>query len=348
MSNIITVRDIETVTTEIKTIRRQAQQVMLLSAIEIGRRLAEAKEMLPHGEWGKWLAESVDYSQSTADNLLRIYKEYGSQQESLFDNFANSEALTKLSYTQALALLAVPAEEREDFVRENHVEEMSTRELQQAIRERDQARTQLEETQGNLRETEQLAEENLALAKSAKEEAAAAQRTREELEAKLRNASTAQQTAEDKVCKLQADLKKAKEAAKQAKDQLAEAKAHPEIPTSVMEQMRAEVAQQAAEDATADLKKQLTEANHVAEDAKKAKRQAEEALANAQKQVKLQSPEVAVFGSMFEELQATMNRINGHRLKSIQTNPEAAAGMQRALQAVYAKALDEVGANDNV
>lgn len=342
MSDIITVRDIETVTTEIKTIRWQAQQVMLLSAIEIGRRLAEAKEMLPHGEWGKWLAESVDYSQSTADNLLRIYKEYGSQQESLFDNFSNSEALTKLSYTQALALLAVPAEEREEFVRENHVEEMSTRELQQAIRERDQARTQLEETQGNLRETELLAEENLALAKSAKEEAAAAKRTHEELKEKLRNASTAQQTAEDKVRKLRDDLRKAKDAEAEAKTALQEAKEHPEMPESIMEQMRAEVAAQAADEATADLRKQLAQAQNAVEAAEHARQETQVALEAAEKKVKMSAPEVAVFGSMFEDLQESINKINAYRLKTEQTNPDAAGGMLRACQALFQKSLNDL------
>ncbi len=351
MNNNITVRDIETVTTEIKTIRRQAQQVMLLSAIEIGRRLAEAKEMLPHGEWGKWLAESVDYSQSTADNLLRIYKEYGTQQESLFGNISNSEAFTKLSYTQALALLAVPAEEREKFAEANHVEDMSTRELQQAIRERDQARAEsqkyfddLEEVREDLRAADMRAEDNLSLAKDAKERAAAAERDRQELESKLSKATDARNTAESKVQKLQNDLMKAKEDAKKAKEQLAEAKAHPEIPTSVMEQMRAEVTHQAAEEATADLQKQLDAANRVAEDAEKARREAEEALENAQKAAKLQSPEIAVFGAMFEDLQASMNRINDHRLKTVQSNPDAAGGMLKALKAVYTKALQELEA----
>ena len=55
MSELVTVRDIQTVTTEIWMIRRQVEQTALSGAIEIGRRLTEAKELLPHGEWGKWL-----------------------------------------------------------------------------------------------------------------------------------------------------------------------------------------------------------------------------------------------------------------------------------------------------
>ncbi|TGE36258.1 DUF3102 domain-containing protein [Desulfosporosinus fructosivorans] len=31
------------------------------------------------GEWGKWLEESVSYSQSTADRLMKVFREYGSK-----------------------------------------------------------------------------------------------------------------------------------------------------------------------------------------------------------------------------------------------------------------------------
>ena len=43
-------RDIEVVTAEIKDICAQARRMMLIYAVEVGRRLDEAKEILPHGE----------------------------------------------------------------------------------------------------------------------------------------------------------------------------------------------------------------------------------------------------------------------------------------------------------
>ena len=45
-------RTVETVALEIHTLQRQAQGIVLSYAIEIGRRLEEAKAMLSHGEWG--------------------------------------------------------------------------------------------------------------------------------------------------------------------------------------------------------------------------------------------------------------------------------------------------------
>ena len=130
-------RTVEAVTLEIQTLQRQAQQLLLGYAIEIGRRLVEVKAMLPHGQWGTYIKEQVGYSQSTANNLMRIFEEYGAAQQSIFGPEANSQALGNLSYTKALRLLALPADERETFVEEYHVEDMSTRELEAAIKDKE-------------------------------------------------------------------------------------------------------------------------------------------------------------------------------------------------------------------
>lgn len=136
----------ELIAQEINHLKAQTRNVVLYNAIEIGRRLSEAKQCIPHGEWGRWLESSVDYSQSTANNLMRIFEEYGADQMALFgETGPKSQALGKLGYTQAVALLAVPANEREQFIEEHEIEMMSTRELQQAIKDLNQARKELEE-----------------------------------------------------------------------------------------------------------------------------------------------------------------------------------------------------------
>ncbi|MEK4113248.1 DUF3102 domain-containing protein [Paenibacillus sp. FSL M7-1414] len=135
----LAIRTIETIAIEINSIKDHTKQIVLHSSIEIGRRLTEAKEMMPHGEWMNWLADSVDYKQSTANNLMKIFKEYGSDQLTLFGDNADSQALGSLNYTQAVALLGIPAEEREAFVQENDVDNMSTRELAEAVKARKDA-----------------------------------------------------------------------------------------------------------------------------------------------------------------------------------------------------------------
>ena len=137
MSDIITVRDIDIITTEIKVIEQQVAKAAIYGCIEIGKRLVEAKEMVGHGGWGKYLEEKVYYSQQWATNLMNLYKEYGGTQESLFDSFANSQSFGKIDVTKHILLLSVPAEEREQFATENDAENATTRELQAAIRDRD-------------------------------------------------------------------------------------------------------------------------------------------------------------------------------------------------------------------
>ena len=78
-------------------IKYQAERIYLAAAIEIGRRLTEAKAQLKHGEWGKWLEESVDFSQSRANKLMRIFKEYGAGQLTS----SNSDSNPNLNYSQA-------------------------------------------------------------------------------------------------------------------------------------------------------------------------------------------------------------------------------------------------------
>ena len=145
MTEMQAVRTVEVVAAEINALTAS----MLGNIVEIGRRMCEAKEMLPYGTFGTWIKENTGYSTSTANNFMRLFKEYGSPQGCLFGAQVESQTFGKLSYSKALALLSVPAEEREKFVEEHDVADMSTRELQQAIKERDEALRRAEEAEQN-------------------------------------------------------------------------------------------------------------------------------------------------------------------------------------------------------
>lgn len=142
----ISARTSQVIAAEINGIKDQTRKMALLASIEIGQRLVEVKAMLEHGQWGEWLKEAVDYSQSTAQNLMRIYQEYGSNQSALYEG-ANSQALGDLSYTQAVALLGIPADEREAFIEEHDVPNMSSRELQNAVKRAAELQKKLEKAQ---------------------------------------------------------------------------------------------------------------------------------------------------------------------------------------------------------
>ncbi|UEC19651.1 DUF3102 domain-containing protein [Clostridium septicum] len=128
---------------EINDIKFKTKKMVLYNSIEIGRKLVEAKELLPHGEWGNWLEKEVEYSKSTANNLMKIFKEYGAEQTTLLGDNTKIQAFGSLSYSQAVLLLGIPLERREDFIKDNNVENLSTRELEKIIRELKQEKEEI-------------------------------------------------------------------------------------------------------------------------------------------------------------------------------------------------------------
>ncbi|MCM1567224.1 MAG: DUF3102 domain-containing protein [Dehalobacter sp.] len=135
VTDIISGRTPHVIAAEINMIKYQTERIYLTAAVEIGRRLTEAKALLKFGEWGKWLEESVDFSQSRANKLMRIFKEYGAGQLSS----SNSDPAPNLNYSQAVILLGVPKEERAQFIVDMDIEGMTKQELRKAVKERTQA-----------------------------------------------------------------------------------------------------------------------------------------------------------------------------------------------------------------
>ncbi|WP_196603446.1 DUF3102 domain-containing protein [Pectinatus haikarae] len=181
MSNMIDVnakavkiRTPEIIAAEINSIKRQVQQAMLNASIDIGRKLVEAQSIVEKGHWGAWLKENVDYSERTANNLVRIFKEYGQLgQQELFDAPANRPEFEKLSYTQAVALLGLPTEDaRADFIENNDIDSMSTRDLQAAVKAQKEAEERAADLQNRLDNMLKEQNDQQSLAESANTEKA--------------------------------------------------------------------------------------------------------------------------------------------------------------------------------
>lgn len=252
----LAIRTIETIAIEINSIKDQTKKIMLHGSIEIGRRLTEAKEMMPHGEWMNWLADQVDYSQSTANNLMKLFKEYGSDQLTLFGDNADSQALGSLSYTQAVALLGIPAEEREAFVQENDVDSMSTRELQEAVKARKDAEKALKAAQAEAEKAKKAMEKEQKLREKLEALQADHALIVERLEAQAEEAAAAAAKAESgqddgQAAELQEELEKAKrehaESLAQIKKLEQELKAKPIDVPAIVEKVPAEIEAELAE-----------------------------------------------------------------------------------------------------
>lgn len=218
--NEISVKELtpEQLGAEVRLLTRQARTMVLGYGVEIGRRLAAAKEKCGHGEWGRWLERETELSQSSANRFMRLFEEYGAAQGSLFGAEVNSSTLTNLSISNALRLLAVPEEERESFAAEVDAEHLSARELEEAIRERDAARRALEEaeegyalTLGEAKaETEAAREREAESAERAREYREALRKREQELE-EARNSLVTVQTDEEAVERARAEEREAAE-----------------------------------------------------------------------------------------------------------------------------------------
>lgn len=97
------------------------------SSYDIGKLLCEAKEIVAENGWCDWLRDNVDYSADTAQNLMRIYREY---------DIENVETFRKLSYSQMVAMFPLPPGERKQFVEEYSAPDKSVRELKKLVEEK--------------------------------------------------------------------------------------------------------------------------------------------------------------------------------------------------------------------
>ena len=299
-------RDIETITGEILDAKRAGGEAILT----IGQRLSEAKAMLDHGEWLPWLTERVEFSERSAQNFMRLAREW-----------SNPQTLADLGASKALTLLALPEEERDEFISSVHMvdgeektaAEMSARELAQAIRDRDAARLDAEKAAAEQR-TAELARDEIArqmqmVNESLAESSRQLEQTRKELEElRARPVEVAvEQVADPETVKKAQDEARAEMQAKLDKAKAAKDKA---------EKQKKELAEELAA-ATAKL----------------------DALAKEEKKAAISSDkDLAAFEILFGQAQDVINKLHGLMLKlRSREDPSSAEGVRRALLALADK-----------
>ena len=323
-------RDLSIITYEIKTIYHNVLEYELISAVRLGRKLNEAKSLVGHGEWGNWIKENLPFSQDKAEIMLKIYKNYGSSQESIFGEL-NSEIYRNLGVSQAFALLSVPESEREEFVKENNVEDMSVRELKKMIAERDAAKAERDraiseqeaEKASTAEKIDELEKDNAKLRSTNLELLKKSQEAQKSADA----VATARQEAADAKLKIEeanARTKVAEKNATEAKAELEELKKNPPVSEEVINRLKAE-AEAAA--------KKLTEAEVT---------KAQARTAELEKQLALASPDVAVFKTYFQELQEVQNKIIGCIMKVSNADAEMAGKLKSAVKAAEDQFLAKI------
>lgn len=284
-----TERGIETITEEIIFYKNVGGQAV----IEIGRRLTEAKAQLKHGEWLPWLREKVEFSETSAQNFMRIAREYG-----------NTHLVGDLGASKALVLLALPASERENFASEKHlvngeeksVSEMSKRELEEAIRQRKLAELKAAETARELDRQKEATAEAEAAAEKAQEAAEAAR-------AEVEDAKSISLAAQERTAELERELKALREKPVDVAVQTVDASAE-QIAAAVKEAEKAakakrDAARKAVENAEAGRKAAEEQAAALRAELEKARKSA----------AAMDNKALAEFGVLFRQAQETVNRL---------------------------------------
>ena len=295
-------RTIETVTGEILNLKREAGEAIL----DIGARLIEAKGMLSHGEWLPWLNERVELSERTAQKFMKLAREW-----------SNPNTLADLGASKALMLLAVPAEERDSFVEEHNVIDMSARQLEQAIKERDEARK---------------------AAEIAKSEASLAEQSRAKMEADMA-------MTKETLRALLEEKKRADQDVYRLQQELDEFQSRP-VEVAVETVADPEAIAKATAEAVAEMQDKLDKAKAAKAKAEEKRKEAEAALEQAQVQLKdaeqarknavLSSDEdMATFKVLFQQSQEQAKKMRGILLK-LRNRPDqtAAQGAEKALKAL--------------
>ena len=295
-------RTIETITDEILDAQRRGGEAILT----IGRCLIEAKEMLPHGEWLPWLNEKVAYSERTAQNFMAVARRY-----------SNPQTLADLGMAKALALLALPDSERDEFVQDHNVIDMSARQLKQALKERDEARKAAEAAKADASVAEQ------ARAKMA-EDMRATQNLLESARADADSAGSRARALEEKLRMLQ--------------EQPVEVAVETVVDPEALEKARAEAIaeMQAKLDKAKEAKAKADEKRKQAEASVEILKKSLENMERSEKKAALGSDkDVAQFEVLFNQGQELANKMRGLLLKARgREDPSAAQGMEKALTAL--------------
>lgn len=244
-------RTLPVIASEILQIERNVCSVAIDGAIQIGRKLQEAKEKVEHGHWEDWCRDNLNYSKRQAENFVKISLEYGDENSP----YAKAQALADFSYTKALRLLSVPEDEVETFVKEHDVESMTTRELEAEIKQLKQKNNEAEEAVesskveiGQLKSVNECLNDEIASLKAEVEAAKEADGDSEKiaqlessvagLEEKLEAANNKNKKQKEQIAQLKDDAKKEQDQ-READIRIAIEKSNAEARTKAQEEVQA-------------------------------------------------------------------------------------------------------------
>lgn len=95
-----------------------------MSMFQLARVFVEAKELVPHGEWGAWVEANADVSEKTASDMMAAYR-----------RFYEKPQMQQIGSSKLFKMLALPAGTEDAFMAEHDVESMTVRQVAEAVKQ---------------------------------------------------------------------------------------------------------------------------------------------------------------------------------------------------------------------
>lgn len=319
----------EVIAVEIRTIEENIYKTAVTGAIEIGLRLQEIKNALPHGEWYNFISKNLGYSERQAQNFMKIASEYGAENSPYLEALSKTHTCADLSISKALRLLQVPENEVENFVEKHDVSQMKVKELEEEIKKLKYDIKEKEDAKSN---TEKNLEDAVNIAKYEKAEL---QEEIEKLKKELDLAAAVEVDDEfesykkemsEKIKKLESRIEKSKIKEKTLKEELNQANraTHEAVERAVGEAVAA-----ATEEAVKSAEYEVAEKMAALEAEKKQK---EEEITRLEKKLSASSDDTLIRLNI--KVQSLQSELKDIKLLLSKLDPETATKIKKGLKMI--------------
>jgi hypothetical protein len=102
---------------------RVYSESLAMNMIQLGRVFTEAKKLVERGKWQEWVRANAGMSERSAQQFMAVYVRFGT-----------SAAFAGIEKSKLFKMLSLPAGAEETFVAENDVADMTTREVDVAVK----------------------------------------------------------------------------------------------------------------------------------------------------------------------------------------------------------------------
>lgn len=114
---------------------RAYSEGLALNMFQLGRVFTEAKKLVAHGEWQNWIRANSGMSERSAQQLMAIYNRFGDR-----------PAFAGVEKSKLFKMLSLPEGEEDNFLAENDVQDMTSRQVEEAVRKaREEAQAEIDQ-----------------------------------------------------------------------------------------------------------------------------------------------------------------------------------------------------------